>query len=57
MVLREEQADRLQVLVTQIDLLSTETDESGAEEILDELYLLITKLLDRFPNLDSDDES
>ncbi len=56
MALQEEQADRLQVLVTQIDLLSTETDESGAEEILDELYLLVTNLLDRFPNLDTDDE-
>jgi hypothetical protein len=31
-------------------------DEVGAEEILDELYMLITKVFERFPQLDKEEE-
>jgi hypothetical protein len=31
-------------------------DEVGAEEILDELYMLTTKVFERFPQLDKEEE-
>ena len=56
MTLTSEQNDRLILTVAQVEQLMTEVDEQGAEAVLDELYLLITKLLERFPNLDNDDD-
>ncbi len=56
MALTSEQNDRLILTVAQVEQLMTEVDEQGAEAMLDELYLLITKLLERFPNLDNDDD-
>ena len=56
MTLTSEQNDRLILTVAQVEQLMTEVDEQGAEAMLDELYLLITKLLERFPNLDNDDD-
>ena len=56
MALTPEQNDRLILTVAQAEKLMAETDEEGAEAVLEELYLLITKLLERFPNLDNDDD-
>ena len=56
MTLTSEQNDRLILTVAQVEQLMTEVDEQGAEAMLDELYLVITKLLERFPNLDNDDD-
>jgi len=56
MALTPEQNDRLILTVAQVEKLMAETDEEGAEAVLDELYLLVTKLLERFPNLDNDDD-
>ena len=50
-----EQNNRLILAVAQFEDLLAEADEDGAEGILDELYMLVTKVLDRFPNLDNDD--
>ena len=54
--LNRQQSDRLVQLVEGVEQLLTEVDEEGAEEILDELYLLITKLFEQFPQLDRDEE-
>ena len=53
--LDQEQIDRLLQHIAGIEQLLTEADEDGAEEILDELYMLITKLLEQFPQLDQDE--
>lgn len=54
MPLTDQQSDRLQSLIRELDALSA--DEEAAEEVLDEIYLLVTKLYERFPNLEIDDE-
>lgn len=54
--LNPSQADRLAQLVANTEQLLTEVDEAGAEEILDELYLLITQVFEHFPQLDRDEE-
>jgi hypothetical protein len=54
--LNRQQSDRLVQHITEIEQLLTELDEEGAEEILDELYMLITKLFEQFPQLDKDEE-
>ena len=54
--LNRQQSDRLVQHVTEVEQLLTEVDEEGAEEVLDELYLLITKLLETFPQLDKDED-
>jgi hypothetical protein len=54
--LNRQQSDRLLQHLTGIEQLLTEVDEAGAEEILDELYMLITKLFDQFPQLDKEEE-
>ena len=41
--------------ITEVEQLLTEVDEEGAEEVLDELYMLITKLFERFSQLDKDE--
>ena len=56
MALTPEQNDRLILTVAQVEKLMAEADEEGAEAVLDELYLLVTKLLERFPSLDNDDD-
>jgi hypothetical protein len=56
MALTPEQNDRLILTVAQVEKLMAEADEEGAEAVLEELYLLITKLLERFPNLDKDED-
>ncbi|MBW4518542.1 MAG: hypothetical protein KME16_02250 [Scytolyngbya sp. HA4215-MV1] len=53
--LNRQQSDRLVQLITGIEQLLTEVDEEGAEEVLDELYLLITTLFEQFPQLDKED--
>ncbi|MDX2228306.1 MAG: hypothetical protein NW220_01620 [Leptolyngbyaceae cyanobacterium bins.349] len=50
------QRDRLIQHISGIEHLLTEVDEPGAEEILDELYLLITQLYEQFPQLDREEE-
>lgn len=51
-----QQSDRLTQLINGLEQLLTEVDEEGAEQILDELYLLITQLYDQFPQLDKDED-
>jgi len=50
------QSDRLLQNITSIEDLLTQVDTDGAEEILDELYMLITKLFEQFPELDREEE-
>jgi hypothetical protein len=54
--LNRQQSDRLIQHITGVEQLLTEVDEEGAEEVLDELYLLITKIFDQFPQLDKDED-
>jgi hypothetical protein len=54
--LNRQQSDRLIQYITGVEQLLTEVDEAGAEEVLDELYMLITKLLEQFPQLDQDED-
>lgn len=54
--LNRQQADRLVQQVNDIEKLLAEVDQDGAEEILDELYLLVTKVFERFPQLDRDED-
>ncbi|HIK14732.1 MAG TPA: hypothetical protein IGS53_05495 [Leptolyngbyaceae cyanobacterium M33_DOE_097] len=51
-----QQVDRLMAHIEGLENLLTEVDEQGADEILDELYLLITKLFEQFPQLDQDED-
>ena len=50
--LTRQQSDRLIQHVTGVEQLLIEVDEAGAEEVRDELYMLITKLFEQFPQLD-----
>lgn len=54
--LNQAHSDRLLHLITGIEQLLAEVNEEGAEEILDELYMLITKLFEQFPQLDKEEE-
>jgi hypothetical protein len=54
--LNRQQSDRLIQHMTGVEQLLTEVDEAGAEEVLDELYMLITKLFEQFPQLDKDED-
>ena len=54
--LNRQQSDRLIQHITEVEQLLTEVDEEGAEEVLDELYMLITKLFEQFPQLDKDED-
>ncbi len=54
--LDRKQSDRLVQLITGVEQLLTEVDETGAEEILDELYMLVTKVFEQFPQLDREEE-
>lgn len=54
--LNREQSDRLVQYSSGVEQLLTEVDEEGAEEILDELYMLITKVFNQFPQLDKDED-
>lgn len=54
--LNQQQSDRLVQHITGVEQLLTEVDAEGAEEVLDELYLLITKLFEQFPQLDRDED-
>jgi hypothetical protein len=51
-----DQADRLLLLIKGLENLTLEADQDGAEDILDELYLLLTKIYERFPALDVEEE-
>jgi hypothetical protein len=54
--LNRQQSDRLEQYSTGVEQLLAEVDEAGAEEILDELYMLITKVFEQFPQLDKDED-
>lgn len=56
MALDPQQSDRLVRFITGVEQLLTEVDEEGAEEILDELYMLITKVFEQFPQLDKEED-
>lgn len=53
--LEDEQSQQLLSLINGLEELITVTDQDGAEEVLDELYVLLTKIYDRFPELDTDE--
>lgn len=53
--LDRQQSDRLVQHITGVEQLLAEVDEEGAGEVLDELYMLITKLFEQFPQLDKDE--
>lgn len=48
--------DRLQSAVSDIDALSIEVGADGSFEIIEELYLLITQMIERYPELELEDE-
>jgi hypothetical protein len=54
--LNHQQTDRLEQYSNGVEQLLAEVDEAGAEELLDELYMLITKVLEQFPQLDKDED-
>ncbi|MGI0486876.1 hypothetical protein ACN4EK_15655 [Pantanalinema rosaneae CENA516] len=54
--LDRQQSDRLMQHLAGVEQLLTEVDEEGAEEVLDELYMLITKLFEQFPQLDREED-
>lgn len=56
MTLTLEQNNRLILAVAEFDQLLAEANEDGAEAIVDELYLLVTKVLEKFPDLDKKDD-
>lgn len=48
--------DRLQSAINDIDILSARVGADGSFEIIEELYLLITKIIERYPELELEDE-
>jgi hypothetical protein len=54
--LNRQQSDRLEQYSNEVEQLLAEVDEEGAEEILDELYILITQIFEQFPQLDKDED-
>ncbi len=55
-LLDQQQSNHLVRLITGVEQLLMEVDEEGAEEILDELYMLITKVFEQFPQLDKEED-
>jgi hypothetical protein len=53
--LEDEQSQQLLSLIHGLEALIAGADQDGAEEVLDELYVLLTKIYDRFPELDTDE--
>ena len=53
--LEDEQSQQLLSLINGLEELIAGADQDGAEEVLDELYVLLTKIYDRFPELDTDE--
>ncbi|GAB4377182.1 MAG: hypothetical protein Kow00121_25920 [Elainellaceae cyanobacterium] len=51
-----EQRDRLVKAIAVIDSLSADVGASASVEIIEELYLLITVLLERYPELELEGE-
>lgn len=56
MPLNSQQSDRLQSLITELENLVAATDEAGARDILDEAYLLVTNIYEKFPQLDTEED-
>lgn len=54
--LNRQKSDRLEQYRNEVEQLLAEVDEEGAEEILDELYMLITQVFEQFPQLDKDED-
>lgn len=54
--LDRQQSDQLRHHLDGVEQLLSKVDAEGAEEILDELYLLITQLYEQFPQLDREEE-
>lgn len=54
--LQPTERDRLQKAINDIDTLSVEVGAEGSFEIIEELYLLITKMIERYPELELEDE-
>ena len=53
--LEDEQSQQLLSLINGLEELIAATNQDGAEEVLDELYVLLTKIYERFPELDTDE--
>lgn len=47
---------RLQDAINELDTLSAEVGAEGSFEVIEELYLLITKMIERYPELELEDE-
>lgn len=54
--LSREQQTQLQTCIDRIDALSAETGADGSLEIIEELYLLVTKILERHPELELEED-
>ena len=54
--LDNEQSEQLLSFLSGIEMLLSATDQDGAEEILDGLYELLTKIYARFPEIDIAEE-
>lgn len=54
--LSSEDLKKLEKFIKDIDDLSVKVGADGSFDILEELYLLITKILDRYPELELEDD-
>lgn len=54
MPLTDEQSNQLQQLMAELQALAL--DPEAAEAVLDEMYLLATRIYERFPDLELEDE-
>lgn len=52
MSLTADQTDRLDSLIAELTKLVSTTDQEGAGEILESLYMLITEVYEKYPALD-----
>ncbi|XHX78858.1 MAG: hypothetical protein RBJ76_02690 [Stenomitos frigidus ULC029] len=53
--LDDQQSQQLLSLINGLEALIADTGQEGAEAVLDELYVLLTKIYDQFPELDTDE--
>lgn len=54
--LSSEALKKLEKAIHEIDALSIQVGADGSFDILEELYLLITKILDRYPELELEED-
>lgn len=54
--LNREQQKKVQTCIDSLDTLSAEVGAEGSLEIIEELYLLVTKILERYPELELEED-